>query len=54
MALRWCAAGLGEAKKQLRRVNGHADLKSLRAALDKHVGVDVTPADYAAGKEVAA
>ena len=54
MALRWCAAGLVEAKKQFRSVNGHLHLKALRAALDEHVGMGVTPADYSAGEEVAA
>jgi len=37
MVLRWCAAGLLEAKKQFRRVNGHLHLRSLRAALEQHV-----------------
>jgi putative transposase len=54
MALRWCAAGLLEAKKQFRRVNGHLHLKALRIALDEHVGVDVTPPVYAPNEEVAA
>lgn len=54
MALRWCAAGLLEAKKQFRRVNGHLHLRALRIALDKHVGVDVTPPVYAPNEEVAA
>jgi len=54
MALRWCAAGLLEAKKQFRRVNGHVHLRALRIALDKHVGVDVTPPVYAPNEEVAA
>jgi len=43
MAVRWCAAGLLEAKKQFCRVNGHLQLKALRIALNDHVGVDVTP-----------
>src|SRR6478752_6674917 len=30
MALRWCAAGMVEAGKQFRRVNGHLHLRSLR------------------------
>src|ERR671913_1121549 len=34
MALRWCAAGMGEAAKQFRRVNGHLHLPALRHALD--------------------
>jgi putative transposase len=36
MALRWCAAGMGEAAKQFRRVNGHLHLAALRRALDAH------------------
>jgi hypothetical protein len=31
MALRWCAAGMVEAGKQVRRVNGHLHLATLRA-----------------------
>jgi putative transposase len=34
MALRWCAAGMAEAGRQFRRVNGHLHLPKLRAALD--------------------
>ena len=45
MALRWCAAGMVEAGKQFRRVNGHLHLPSLRAALEREiaqpVGTDV-------------
>jgi putative transposase len=37
MALRWCAAGMAEAGKQFRRVNGHLHLAALRRALDEHV-----------------
>jgi len=37
MALRWCAAGMAEASKQFRRVNGHLHLAALRNALDQHV-----------------
>jgi putative transposase len=37
MALRWCAAGMVEAGKQFRRVNGHLHLRALRDALDRHV-----------------
>jgi putative transposase len=37
MALRWCAAGLVEAGKQFRRVNGHMHLPALRIGLDQHV-----------------
>ncbi len=46
MALRWCAAGMGEAAKQFRRVNGHLHLPALRAALDAHAGKTVTPQNY--------
>ena len=34
MALRWCAAGMGEAAKQFRRVNGHLHLPALRPRLN--------------------
>ncbi|MGH3498420.1 MAG: IS256 family transposase [Mycobacterium sp.] len=37
MALRWCAAGMIEAGKQFRRVNGHLHLPALRVALAEHV-----------------
>ena len=37
MALRWCAAGMIEAGKQFRRVNGHLHLPALRVALDEYV-----------------
>ena len=35
MALCWCAAGMVEAGKQFRRVNGHLHLRSLRDTLEK-------------------
>jgi putative transposase len=35
MALRWCAAGMVEAGKQFRRVNGHMHLRSLRDTLER-------------------
>jgi transposase-like protein len=54
MALRWCAAGLLEAKKQFRRVNGHLHLKPLRTALNDHARVDVTPPIYTPNEGVAA
>jgi putative transposase len=44
MALRWCAAGMVEAGKQFRRVNGFMHLPALRAALDAEVAGAVTPA----------
>ena len=40
MALRWCAAGMAEAGKQFRRVNGHLHLKTLRAALERHAAAE--------------
>ncbi len=45
MALRWCAAGMVEASRQFRRVNGHLHLPALRSALERHVGVDTVSAD---------
>jgi putative transposase len=44
MALRWCAAGMVEAGKQFRRVNGHLHLAKLRATLDAEIAGTVTPA----------
>ena len=35
MALRWCAAGMVEAGKQFRKVNGHLHLRTLRDTLNK-------------------
>jgi len=46
MVLRWCAAGMVEASKQFRRVNGFMHLPALRKALDKTVAEAVTPIDY--------
>jgi putative transposase len=43
MALRWVAAGMGEARKQFRRVNGHLHLPALRATLDQTIATTVTP-----------
>jgi putative transposase len=40
MALRWCAAGMVEAGKQFRRVNGHLHLRALRTALERHAAAD--------------
>ena len=42
MALRWVAAGMGEAATQFRRVNGYLHLPTLRAALDATIAT-VTP-----------
>lgn len=47
MALRWCAAGMIEAGKQFRRVNGHLHLPALRTALDRHVATqNVAPTGH--------
>jgi putative transposase len=43
MALRWCAAGMVEAGKQFRRVNGHLHLPALRTALEREVTETVGP-----------
>jgi transposase-like protein len=43
MALRWCAAGMVEAGKQFRRVNGHLHLQALRTALERHITENVVP-----------
>ncbi len=43
MALRWCAAGMVEAGKQFRRVNGHLHLPTLRTALERHTAEPVGP-----------
>jgi transposase-like protein len=40
MALRWCAAGMVEARAQFRRVNGHLHLRALRASLQRHVAAE--------------
>ena len=37
MAPRWCAAGMIEAGKQFRRVNGHLHLPALRAAMAREL-----------------
>jgi hypothetical protein len=42
MVLGWIAAGMGQAAKQFRRVNGHLHLPGLRAALDQTIAA-VTP-----------
>jgi putative transposase len=43
MALRWAAAGMLEAGKQFRRVNGHLHLPALRTALEAEVRKTVRP-----------
>ena len=37
MALRWCPAGMVEAGKQFRKVNGFLHLPALRTALDNYI-----------------
>ena len=46
MALRWCAAGMAEAAKQFRKVNGFLHLPALRKALEDHIQRAETPVDY--------
>ena len=46
MALRWCAAGIGEAAKQFRKVNGFMHLPALRKTLDAYIAEGVTPVGY--------
>jgi len=53
MALRWCAAGMTEAGKQFRRVNGHLHLPKLRAALEACFTENVTAINQDEGKEAA-
>jgi transposase-like protein len=43
MALRWCAAGMLEAGKQFRRINGHLHLPTLRTALGRVTTETGTP-----------
>jgi putative transposase len=43
MALRWAAAGMLDAGKQFRRVNGHMHLRALRKALENEVRKAVGP-----------
>ncbi len=53
MALRWVAAGMGEAANQFRRVNGHLHLAALRAALERTVASAVTPTGYNSKEDAA-
>jgi len=43
MALRWCAAGMIEARGQFRRVNGHLHLPKLAAELERVTAEIVVP-----------
>ena len=47
MVLRWIAAGMSEAAKQFRRVNGYLYLPALRVALDATIAVTPTKEDAA-------
>jgi hypothetical protein len=47
MVLRWIAAGMGEARRQFRRVNGYLYLPALRVALDATIAVTPTKEDAA-------
>jgi putative transposase len=47
MVLGWIAAGMGEAAKQFRRVNGYLYLPALRAALDATIAVTPPKEDAA-------
>ena len=48
MAIRWCAAGMLEAKKQFRRVNGYLHLPALRTALERSVSEGIRDRGHAA------
>jgi hypothetical protein len=37
------AAGMSEARRQFRRVNGYLDLPALRVALDQTIQANITP-----------
>ena len=54
VALRWCAAGMLEAKKQFRRVKGFLHLPAPRAALGDHIRRTVSHPEYDQQSEVAA
>jgi hypothetical protein len=45
MALGWCAAGMLEANKQCRRVNGRLYLPALRDALDQQFSTETVSDD---------
>jgi transposase-like protein len=45
MALRWCAAGMVEAARQFRRVNGFMHLPALRAALEAETATVAAPCE---------
>jgi hypothetical protein len=41
MAMRWCSAGMLEARQPFRRVNGHLHLPTLRAVLERETSQNV-------------
>ena len=47
MVLRWVAAGMLEAEKQFRRINGYRDLHLLRRALEENQQADAARAGVA-------
>ena len=49
MILRWTAAGVLEAEKQFRRVNGYRDLQLLRIALASTLPATAVTVDAVAG-----
>ncbi|MGH7107366.1 MAG: IS256 family transposase [Acetobacteraceae bacterium] len=46
MTLRWCAAGMLEAKQQFRRIKGHMHLPKLQAKLAEATTKNVSPPSY--------
>ena len=48
MAARWYAAGMLEAKKQFRRVNGYLHLPALRTALERYISAGIGSRGHAA------
>jgi hypothetical protein len=46
MALRWCAAGMTEAKSQFRRIKGHTHLPKLKLRLAEETSKNVSATDY--------
>jgi putative transposase len=46
MKKRWVAAGMAEAQRSFRRIRGYKQTPKLVAALRRHAGLPVTPANY--------
>jgi len=53
MTLRWCAAGMVEAGKHFRRLNGRLHLPQMRDALERECAETVTPSCHDETKNVA-